>query len=189
MSFAVVVSDIAPLYTKPEPLCELADEALYGMVVEVLAREGMYCRVRTHYRYEGWTPARCLLEDGAPAAQWQSVPKLVVQKPYIDVLNEPKVQGGCLQSMPRGAFLCPEGGPDENQWQPVRLADGRLGYTKATYLAQPAPAWESVGEMNCGSAYAAPHCLIWAHNTAGAVKRRWASIAAALSPWPICSTV
>ena len=64
MSFAVVVSDIAPLYTKPEPLCELADEALYGMVVEVLAREGMYCRVRTHYRYEGWTPARCLLEDG-----------------------------------------------------------------------------------------------------------------------------
>ena len=146
MSFAVVVSDIAPLYTKPEPLCELADEALYGMVVEVLAREGMYCRVRTHYRYEGWTPARCLLEDGAPAAQWQSVPKLVVQKPYIDVLNEPKVQGGCLQSMPRGAFLCPEGGPDENQWQPVRLADGRLGYTKATYLAQPAPAWESVGE-------------------------------------------
>ena len=108
MSFAVVVSDIAPLYTKPEPLCELADEALYGMVLEVLAREGMYCRVRTHYRYEGWTPARCLLEDGALAAQWQSVPKLVVQKPYIDVLNEPKVQGGCLQSMPRGAFLCPE---------------------------------------------------------------------------------
>ena len=53
MSFAVVVSDIAPLYTKPEPLCELADEALYGMVLEVLAREGMYCRVRTHYRYEG----------------------------------------------------------------------------------------------------------------------------------------
>ena len=68
------------------------------MVVEVLAREGMYCCVRTHYRYEGWTPARCLLEDGALAAQWQSVPKLVVQKPYIDVLNEPKVQGGCLQS-------------------------------------------------------------------------------------------
>lgn len=157
MSFAVVVSDIAPLYTKPEPLCELADEALYGMVLEVLAREGMYCRVRTHYRYEGWTPARCLLEDGALAAQWQSVPKLVVQKPYIDVLNEPKVQGGCLQSMPRGAFLCPEGGPDENQWQPVRLADGRLGYTKATYLAQPAPAWESVGEDElrqrlCGAA-------------------------------------
>ena len=51
------------------------------------------------------------------------------------------------------------------------------------------PRGKALGKMNCGSAYAAPHCLIWAHNTAGAVKRRWASIAAALSPWPICSTV
>ena len=106
MSFAVVVSDIAPLYTKPEPLCELADEALYGMVVEVLAREGMYCCVRTHYRYEGWTPARCLLEDGAPAAQWQSVPKLVVQKPYIDVLN-----GGLPAEHAEGSFSLPGGRP------------------------------------------------------------------------------
>lgn len=111
MSFAVVVSDIAPLYTKPEPLCELADEALYGMVVEVLAREGMYCCVRTHYRYEGWTPARCLLEDGALAAQWQSVPKLVVQKPYIDVLNEPKVQGGLPAEHAEGSFSLPGGRP------------------------------------------------------------------------------
>ena len=136
MSFAVVVSDIAPLYTKPEPLCELADEALYGMVLEVLAREGMYCRVRTHYRYEGWTPAR-MKTSGSP---------FVLR---TDVSATPK-QLIWLSRLPRGKAL---------------------------------------GKMNCGSAYAAPHCLIWAHNTAGAVKRRWASIAAALSPWPICSTV
>ena len=146
MSLAVVICDIAPLYTKPKPLCELADEALYGMVVKVLAREGEYCRVRTHYRYEGWTPVRCLLENDALAARWQVSPKLVVQKPYIDILNEPKVQGGCLQSMPRGALLCPEEEPDESLWQPVRLADGRRGYTKTTYLAQPVPAWTGGGE-------------------------------------------
>ena len=76
MSFAVVVSDIAPLYTKPEPLCELADEALYGMVVEVLAREGMYCCVRTHYRYEAgrpraafWRTAR-LPHNGSRCQSW-----------------------------------------------------------------------------------------------------------------------
>lgn len=189
MSFAVVVSDIAPLYTKPEPLCELADEALYGMVVEVLAREGMYCCVRTHYRYEGWTPARCLLEDGALAAQWQSVPKLVVQKPYIDVLNEPKVQGGCLQSMPRGAFLCPEAARMKTSGSPFVLRTDVSATPKQLIWLSRLPRGKALGKMNCGSAYAAPHCLIWAHNTAGVVKRRWASIAAALSPWPICSTV
>ena len=38
-------------------------------------------------------------EDGALAAQWQSVPKLVVKNPYIDVLNEPKVQGGDARTL------------------------------------------------------------------------------------------
>lgn len=146
MSLAVVISDIAPLYTKPEPMCELADEALYGMTVEVLEACGDYRCVRTHYRYEGWAPAVCLREDDAAAAAWDAAPKLVVQKPYIDVLDRPKVQGGCLQSMPRGALLCPEGAPDESRWQPVRLADGRLGYTKETYLAPPAPLWQGGGE-------------------------------------------
>lgn len=141
MSLAIVISDIAPLYTKPEPLCELADEALYGMVVDVLAREGEYCRVRTHYRYEGWTLARCLLQDDGEAARWQAAEKLCVQRPYIDVLNVPKVQGGCLQSMPRGALVCRDGKPDEKGWQAVRLADGRKGYTKSAYLTVPAPAW------------------------------------------------
>lgn len=146
MGAAVVISDLAPLYTKPQPLCELADEALYGMVVEVLEESGAYRRVRTHYRYEGWTPARCLCEDAACAERWRGRPKLVVQKPYIDILNEPKVQGGCLQSVPRGGLVCPEGAPDEKQWQPVLLADGTRGYTKSTYLAPPAPAWTGGNE-------------------------------------------
>lgn len=189
MSFAVVVSDIAPLYTKPEPLCELADEALYGMVVEVLAREGMYCRVRTHYRYEGWTPARCLLEDGAPAAQWQSVPKLVVQKPYIDVLNEPKYRGAACRACRGELFSARRAARMKTSGSPFVLRTDVSATPKQLIWLSRLPRGKALGKMNCGSAYAAPHCLIWAHNTAGAVKRRWASIAAALSPWPICSTV
>ena len=145
MSLAVVIADIAPLYTKPEPMCELADEALYGMTVEVLEASGGYRRVRTYYRYEGWVPAACLREGDAAAA-WSAAPKLVVQKTYIDVLDRPKVQGFCLQSMPRGALLCPAGAPDESRWLAVRLADGRQGYTKETYLAPAVPPWQGGGE-------------------------------------------
>ncbi len=146
MSLAIVRRDIAPLYVEPEALCELADEALYGMVVDVLESAGGYRRVRTRYRYEGWAPADCLLEDDAAARRWRDARMLCVHKPYIDVLHKPKVQGGCLQSMPRGALVAPEGAPDEDGWQTVRLADGRCGYTKSTYLAPPAPDWDGGGE-------------------------------------------
>ena len=188
MSFAVVVSDIAPLYTKPEPLCELADEALYGMAVEVLAREGMYCRVRTHYRYEGWTPARCLLEDGALAAQWRSAPKLVVQKPYIDVLNEPKVQGAACRACRGELFSARRAARMKTSGSPFGLRTDVSATPKQRIWPSRLPRGKALRKMNCGSAYAAPRCLIWAYNTVGAAKRRWASIAAALSPWPICST-
>lgn len=111
MSFAVVVSDIAPLYTKPEPLCELADEALYGMVLEVLAREGMYCRVRTHYRYEGWTPARCLLEDGAPAATMAVGAKAGSAKTLYRCAERAEGTGGLPAEHAEGSFSLPGGRP------------------------------------------------------------------------------
>ena len=36
MLYAFVKAPIAPLYLRPESPCELADEALFGMVLEVL---------------------------------------------------------------------------------------------------------------------------------------------------------
>ena len=46
---AVVQAPICPLMSQPRPDCELADEALFGMVVEVLEQTTSgYWKVRTH---------------------------------------------------------------------------------------------------------------------------------------------
>ena len=52
--YALVRSPICPLMSRPSSQCELADEVLHGMTVEVLeeALPGWY-RVRAPYRYEG----------------------------------------------------------------------------------------------------------------------------------------
>ena len=68
---AIVKTAICPLHTKPDFHTELADEALYGMVVEILERVGSdWYKVRTHYRYEGYAPASSLLigDDAAEQA-------------------------------------------------------------------------------------------------------------------------
>ena len=52
--FARIVTGLAPLMSEPARACEQADEALFGMRVEVLEEKKEWVRVRTHYRYEGW---------------------------------------------------------------------------------------------------------------------------------------
>lgn len=131
---AVVKTMLCPLQSEPDSHSELADEALYGMIVDVLERSGDWCRVRTHYRYEGWAPAECLLLGDEAAANWSALPKKVVlHKNTCDVMAAPKVQSWPLVTLTRGAVAAPAG-EAENGWQKVALCDGREGYTRSSFL-------------------------------------------------------
>ena len=76
---ALINAPICPLMTRPSRQCELGDEALFGMAVEVLEETlpGWY-RVRTPYRYEDYAPADCLLFGEHNVQRWLSLPKRVV---------------------------------------------------------------------------------------------------------------
>ena len=133
---AIVTAPVCALLAKPTRQSTVVDEALYGMVVELLEETapGWY-RVRTHYRYEGIVCGDDLLMDDEAAAAWEGLPKKVVRnKNFCDVLSEPKVQGWILATIPRGGVLYAEGQP-ENGWQKVRLADGRTGFLPDSFLA------------------------------------------------------
>ncbi len=133
---AIVNKTVCPLLAAPTRESTLVDEALYGMVVEILEEPapGWY-KIRTHYRYEGIVPAEDLILGDQAAAAWEALPKMTVyHKNTCDVLGLPKVQGWFLQSVPRGGLVAPVGQP-ENGWQKVSLADGREGYMPAAILA------------------------------------------------------
>ena len=74
---AVVVSAICPLMSQPNDQCERADEALHGMVLEVLEETlpGGWYRVRTPYRYEGYVSCEHLLFGEEYAARWADAAK------------------------------------------------------------------------------------------------------------------
>lgn len=113
------------------------DEALYGMVVDVLEEPapGWY-RVRTPYRYEGTASAAHLLVGDEGAAAWAALPKQVVRnKNFCDVLSQPKVQGWHLATLTRGCVVSPVG-QAEDGWQKVLLADGRTGFVQASILEE-----------------------------------------------------
>ena len=132
---AIVNAAVCPRKAEPKGDSTLADEVLYGMVVDILEEAAPgWVRVRTHYRYEGYAPKEQLIVDDEAARAWEALPKRVVRnKNCCDVLSIPKVQGCILQSVTRGAVLG-VGGEAENGWQKVVLADGREGFVQASIL-------------------------------------------------------
>lgn len=132
---AIVNTPICPLMLRPSHQCERADEALFGMIVDVLeeSHTGWY-QVETHYRYQGYAPADDLLFGDSNVSRWLDCPKVVVLKNSCDIQAAPNVQSWALVSVNRGALLSPVGEPSESGWQKVSLPDGREGYTKSSFL-------------------------------------------------------
>ena len=59
---AIVNAAVCPLKAEPQWESTLADEVLYGMVVDILEEAAPgWVRVRTHYRYEGYAPKEQLI--------------------------------------------------------------------------------------------------------------------------------
>lgn len=134
---AIVNVPICPLYEKATRESTVVDEALHGMVVEILEEViPGWLRVRTHYRYEGIVCDEDLLLDDEAVEFWENQPKKVVlNKNFCDVLSEPKVQGWIKTTLPLGSLVSPVGVPEEG-WQEVLLADGRTGYVMAGILGE-----------------------------------------------------
>ena len=143
---AIVNVPICALLAAPTRESTLEDEALYGMVVDILDQPASdWYRVRTHYRYEGIVchlaevyklVADDLIVCDEAADAWAALPKKIVRnKNFCDILSAPKVQGWIMATIPRGGILSPVGQP-ERGWQQVRLADGRMGFVPESILGE-----------------------------------------------------
>jgi len=125
-----------------------------------------WCYVRTHYCYEGYcrieelvtenctdcnkpqadaAGADCTCRTAAgtstnPVTAFEQGNLKVIMQPYADILSEPRVQGICLQSIPRGGRIRMIGPvPEKEGWIEVALVDGRTGYTKEKYIGEYSP--------------------------------------------------
>lgn len=134
---AIVNVPICAMYDQPTRESTIVDEALYGMVVEILDEViPGWLQIRTHYRYEGIVCDEDLLLDDEAVEFWETQEKKVVlNKNFCDVLSEPKVQGWIRETLPLGSLVSPMGEP-ENGWQKVMLCDGRTGYVMAPILGE-----------------------------------------------------
>ncbi|MFV0413088.1 MAG: C40 family peptidase [Oscillospiraceae bacterium] len=147
MGQATIQKDVAPLFETPSAEAARTDEGLYGMSVQVLEEsENGWCFVRTDYGTQGYMPSPCLNLSAEVAVSWKKYPKSTVLAPYIDIQNRPAGNAATLLSVPRGSLLVALKNPDLNGWQKVGLANGSIGYTRASYLGEVIEDWTQLSE-------------------------------------------
>jgi cell wall-associated NlpC family hydrolase len=132
---ALIACGIAPLRREPSEQSELLDEALFGMEVQTLAQYGGWVRIQTPYRYEGYTPASCLVFDEFRLAEWAALPRRMVTRPWVDIQKKPEVQAETLITLPMGSTAALRAPAETGQWALVLLPDGREGFVIRSHLS------------------------------------------------------
>lgn len=146
---AVICTPVCPLSVRPGYDCPLADEALFGMAVEVLEPSAPgWVRVRAPYRYEGYAPLACLVTGEEEVKQWADRPKWVVcHSSFCDVMPRPDIRSRPRLTLPLGALVAPVGEAVEG-WRRVALPGGEEGYVRSSALAPMPPDPATVAEAD-----------------------------------------
>ncbi len=129
----IVSKTIGSLKLHPSLVSEVADEVLYGMVLEVEEEFNKdWFFVKTHYDYKGYINKEDIILDDTCADDWEKSAKYVITHSIIDVMAEPKYGSYSIVNLTRGAIVKATG-IFEDKWEKIILADGRSGWIRKDF--------------------------------------------------------
>jgi hypothetical protein len=130
---AVVVSAVENMHAAPDDNVEVVSQATLGQVVEVIDTSGMFARVRTPDRYEGWLPRAALAVYADPTTPRYARAGRVVEVTSLMayVYREADVTSVRPRTRaPLGTRLEVAGDGPGERWLAVRLPSGGTGYVQ-----------------------------------------------------------
>ena len=126
-TYGVVNLSVCNLRTKPDFSAEMTSQALMGMPVRVLEREGTWFRVQTPDDYIAWVhPAGIKRMTKAGRDSWNSSRQIVVTAHFGYVYSEPKETSQVVSDIVAGDRLKLIG--QKGKYYNVEYPDGRRGY-------------------------------------------------------------
>ena len=130
---AIVNSTLGSLKLKPGLETELADETLFGMLVNILEEDKDWLYVETDYFYKGYMHKDQLIIDNIKANKWDEDAKHIITWGIIDIMKEPKFSSYPIQTLTRGARIKLSGTKDD-RWVEVIFPNGDRGWTRDNFI-------------------------------------------------------
>lgn len=137
-TYAVVRLSVCNMRSAPDFSAEMVSQALMGMPVRVLDRDGWYL-IQTPDNYIAWVhPAAIELMDAQCIHEWNAAEKLVVTSHYGFVRTEAKDNAATVSDIVAGDRLRLTG--QKGRFYAVAYPDGRTGYVSKAD-ARPETEW------------------------------------------------
>jgi cell wall-associated NlpC family hydrolase len=144
---AVVTVAVENMYSAADEATNVVSQATLGEVVAVLETSGLYARVRTPDRYDGWIPRAAIMEYLDAVPRYARSGKLVeVTSLMANIYRNPDVTTARpLAKAPLSSRLeVRDEAPLGSRWLAVRLPTGNTGYVqqgdvRPVDLARPRP--------------------------------------------------
>lgn len=132
-SFGILNKEVVPINLKASFESEMADEGLYGMVVDILEeKEDDWYLVETSYNYQGYVHSSNMVLDDKRAELWREKAQTRVHHNIVDAMPNPSYKGYIVQALTKGALLISTGKEKDN-WIEIELIDERKAWIRKDF--------------------------------------------------------
>lgn len=136
MNKAIVITNVASLKLHPAYDSEVADEVLYGMVVELVRQENDdWFYIETHYNYRGYINKKDILIDEKLIGIWEDKGNYVISYSLADVMSEASYSSHTIVMLTRGCIIA-ETGIYDGKWEKILLPNGDFGWIRKGFASR-----------------------------------------------------
>lgn len=129
MKFGVVAVSVANVRSRPSHAAELTTQALMGMVLKLLKKQGNSYFVQLPDNYLGWLPERSIkVTTNEGVDEWKAARKVITISTFALAREQPNGTSTPVCDIVAGALLKQTG--TAGNWVGVELPDGRKGYVE-----------------------------------------------------------
>lgn len=156
-TYGIINLSVASLRVQPDYSSEMMTQALLGMPVRVLERDGWY-RIQTPDDYIAWTHRVSVLPvTREELTAWNQAKKVVVTSHYAFVYSQPDRRSQTVSDIVAGNRLKLEG--TKGGFYHVSYPDGRQGYVEKS-VALPEREWRKALKQDAASIIRTAHTLM-----------------------------
>ena len=156
-TYGIINLSVASLRVQPDYSSEMMTQALLGMPVRVLERDGWY-RIQTPDDYIAWTHRVSVLPvTREELTAWNQAEKVVVTSHYAFVYSQPDRRSQTVSDIVAGNRLKLEG--TKGGFYHVSYPDGRQGYVEKS-VALPEREWRKALKQGAASIIRTAHTLM-----------------------------